>query len=323
MSLGCPMSLGYWAFSVSPVPMNRQCERAEHDAASVTPGTRATVGGVIDLHTHSTMSDGSDSPEELVDLAAKAGLRAFALTDHDRLDGIAAARARAAEAGIELVPGTEISCQHAGTMHMLVYFLEPGEGPLQDELLRLQVARDTRNERMVTRLQELGLPVTAEELEAESGGKGAGRPHVAAILVRKGFATSVQDAFDRYLAKGQPAYMEKERLGPMEAIALALQSGGLPVLAHPLSMGLSEAELESSVSELAEAGLAGLEAIYGRYSPEDRAGLAVLAARAGLAITGGSDHHGTYKPDLSVGTGRGDLHVPDSALSALRERLPS
>lgn len=280
------------------------------------------MGGVIDLHTHSTMSDGSDTPEELVDLALKAGLSAMALTDHDRQDGIAAARARAEGTGLELVPGTEISCQHKGTMHLLVYFLEPGEGPLQDELLRLQAARGSRNERLVARLQELGLPVTGQELEEEAGGKGAGRPHLAAILVRKGFASSVQDAFDRYLAKGQPAYLEKERLAPVDAISLALDSGAVPVLAHPLSLGLSAAQLESTVTELAEDGLAGLEAIYGRYTLEERAGLAVMAARAGLAITGGSDHHGTYKPDLTVGKGRGDLHVPDSALAILRERLP-
>ncbi len=142
---------------------------------------------MIDLHTHSTVSDGSDAPEDLVDLALEAGLSAFALTDHDRQDGIVPARKKAAEAGIELVAGTEISCQHPATMHMLVYFLEPGEGPLQNELLRLQVARDNRNDLLITRLAELGLPVTAEELEAEAGGSGAGRPHVAAILVRKGW----------------------------------------------------------------------------------------------------------------------------------------
>jgi 3',5'-nucleoside bisphosphate phosphatase len=278
---------------------------------------------VIDLHTHSTVSDGSDTPEELVDLAAKAGLSAFALTDHDRQDGVGPARKKAAEVGIELVPGTEISCEHPATMHMLVYFLEPGEGPLQDELERLQVARDSRNERLLARLAELGLPVTAEELETEAGGSGAGRPHVAAILVRKGAATSVQDAFDRWLAKGRPAYVDKERLSPLTAITLALQSGALPVLAHPLSMDLAPHQLEGAVGELAEAGLVGLEAIYGRYSQDERASLAVTAARAGLAITGGSDHHGTYKPDLSVGTGRGDLHVPDSALGALKERLPA
>jgi len=278
---------------------------------------------MIDLHVHSTVSDGSDTPEEVVDLAAKAGLSALALTDHDRQDGIAQARERAAQAGLELVPGTEISCQHAGTMHMLVYFLEPGEGPLQDELVRLQAARDTRNQRLVARLAELGLPVSREELEAEAGGGGAGRPHMAAVLVRKGLATSVQDAFDRYLAKGRPAYLEKERLVPTVAIELSLQSGALPVLAHPLSLSLAPGEMESTVRELAGAGLAGLEAIYGRYSREERADLAVMAAHAGLAITGGSDHHGSYKPDLSVGVGRGDLHVPDGVLTALRDRLPT
>jgi len=287
------------------------------------PGVGVTVGAMIDLHAHSTVSDGSDTPEQLVELAAKAGLTALALTDHDRQDGVRPARAKAAEAGIELVPGVEISCRHTGTMHMLVYFLEPGEGPLQDELVRLQAARDTRNERLVERLGELGLPVSMDELDAESGGSGAGRPHVAAILVRKGLASSVQDAFDRYLAKGAPAYMEKERLEPLKAISLALQSGALPVLAHPFSLELSPSETAMAVGDLASAGLAGLEAIYGRYTREQRADLAVMAAQAGLAITGGSDHHGTYKPDLNVGTGRGDLHVPDGALAALRDRLPA
>lgn len=276
---------------------------------------------MVDLHTHSNVSDGSDSPEEVVELAAKAELSALALTDHDRQDGIEPARRRASELGIELVPGVEISCEHSGTMHMLVYFLGPGEGPLQDELSRLQRARETRNERLIARLCELGMPVTLEELLAEAGPTGAGRPHIAAILVRKGYASSVQDAFDKYLGKGGPAYLDKERLEALPAISLALASGALPVLAHPLSLNLSPSALESAVGELAEAGLAGLEAIYGRYSQDERAGLAVMAARAKLAITGGSDHHGRYKPDLTVGTGRGDLHVPDGALAALRERL--
>lgn len=278
---------------------------------------------MVDLHVHSNVSDGSDPPEQLVELAVAAGLSAFALTDHDRQDGVAVAAKKAAEAGIELVPGVEISCEHKGTMHLLVYFLEPGEGPLQDELGRLQRARDTRNERLISRLEELGLPVTMEELQEEAGGTGAGRPHVAAILVRKGYATSVQDAFDKFLAKGQPAYMEKERLAPGHAISLALQSGALPVLAHPLSLGLSPEETALTVAELAGAGLVGLEAIYGRYDSGQRADLAVLAARSGLTVTGGSDYHGTYKPDLSVGKGRGDLHVPDGALAALRAKLPA
>ncbi len=237
---------------------------------------------MVDLHVHSNVSDGSDSPSEIVRLAAEAGLSAVALTDHDRQDGIEEAARAAAGAGIELVPGIELSCEHAGTMHMLVYFLEPGEGPLQDELARLQASRSNRNERLVTKLAELGMPVTTEELEQESGGKGAGRPHVAAILVRKGYATSVQDAFDKYLAKGRPAYLEKERLEPLHAIDLAMESGGVPVLAHPLSLKLSPAALGPALEELADAGLGGVECLYGRYSREERAELAVLAARAGL-----------------------------------------
>ena len=296
-------------------PPQRAGRRCRHRSAG------GYGSGVVDLHVHSNVSDGSDSPERLVEIAAQTGLSALALTDHDRQDGVARAAKKAAEVGLELVPGVEISCEHQGTMHLLVYFLEPGQGPLQDELVRLQRSREARNERLVARLAELGLPVSMDELLAESGGTGAGRPHVAAILVRKGYASSVQDAFDRYLAKGAPAYIDKERLEPAAAISLARQSRALPVLAHPLSLGLAPAETERLVGELAEAGLAGLEAIYGRYDQAERASLAVMAAHAGLAVTGGSDYHGTYKPDLSLGTGRGDLHVPDGALAALRDRL--
>lgn len=276
---------------------------------------------MIDLHTHSTVSDGSETPERVVELAAGAGLSAVALTDHDRLDGVVPARRRAGELGVELVPGCELSCEHGGTMHVLVYFLEPGDGPLQDELVHLQEARDNRNERMVARLAELGLPVTYDEMVTEAGGMGMGRPHVAGILVRKGVVGSVQEAFDTWLAKGRPAYMPKDRLDPPTALRLALASGGVPVLAHPRSIGLEGAELARTIRELADLGLAGLEAIYGRYSEEERAGVADLARSAGLVITGGSDYHGTYKPDLEVGTGRGDLAVPDDALNALRQRL--
>ena len=278
---------------------------------------------MIDLHTHSSVSDGSDPPERIPELAAAAGCSAVALTDHDRLDGLGAAGARASELGVELVPGCEISCANApGTMHVLVYFLEAGEGPLQDELAGLQQGRHDRNRALVERLQDLGLAVTHEEMEEESGGMGAGRPHAAAILVRKGAVGSVQEAFDRWLAKGRPGYVERPRLEPAPAIALARASGAVAVLAHPLSLELAPADLEARVAELAELGLSGLEALYGRYAPEDRRALAALAERHGLAVTGGSDHHGTYKPDLQVGVGRGDLDVPDGLLEALLDRRP-
>ena len=278
---------------------------------------------MIDLHTHSTVSDGSDDPATIPVLADRVGCTAVALTDHDRQDGIAPARARAAELGIELVAGVEISCEHPATMHILVYFLEPGEGPLQDELIRLQVARDTRNRRMAELMAGLGLPVTYDEIMEEAGGVGAGRPHIANVLVRKGVVSSIQEAFDTWLAKGRPAYLDKERLAPAAAIRLAVASGSVAVLAHPFSLGLEAPGTESTVAELAAHGLGGVEAIYGRYSPEERSAVAAIAGRQRLVVTGGSDHHGTYKPDLRVGVGRGDLDVPDSVLDDLRSRIPA
>jgi len=276
---------------------------------------------VIDLHTHSTVSDGSDPPAQIVALAAAADCRAVALTDHDRLDGVPEARAEAARRGLELVAGCELSCVWGpGTFHLLVYFLEPGLGPLQEHLTTLQGQRDERNHRLVARLQELGLPITFEEVEAEAGGAGIGRPHVAAVLVRKGVVASVAEAFDRWLAKGKPGYVRKATLEPGEAIDLALASGAVPVLAHPHSLGLEPGGLGPTLRELSERGLAGVECHYGAYQPEERAGLTALAGRLGLVATGGSDYHGRYKPDLSVGTGRGDLEVPDAVIDSLRER---
>jgi 3',5'-nucleoside bisphosphate phosphatase len=278
---------------------------------------------VIDLHTHSTVSDGSDPPERIPELAAAAGCTAVALTDHDRTDGLEAATARAVSLGVELVRGVEISCEHTGTMHLLVYFLPAGSGPLQDELARLQGARDSRNRQMADLMARLGLPVTYEEIQAEAGGMGAGRPHIAALLVRKGVVGSIQEAFDVWLAKGRPAYLDKERLAPAVAVGLALASGGVPVLAHPLSLGLAPAATASVVEELVGYGLAGVESFYGRYSVDERAAMAALAEHHRLVATGGSDHHGRYKPDLQVGVGRGDLDVPDSVLDELRDRIPA
>lgn len=277
---------------------------------------------MIDLHTHSVLSDGSDPPERIPELAAAAGCRAVALTDHDRLDGLAAAAARAGELGVELVPGCEISCDAGlpGSMHVLVWFVADGEGPLQDELAGLLRAREERNVLLAERLAALGLPVTLAEMEEEAGEGSVGRPHVAAILVRKGVVGSMQEAFDVWLGQGRPAYVEKRRLAPAEAIGLARASGGVAALAHPLSLGLDPPALDGVVAELAELGLAGLESVYGRYAPDERGALVAMAERHGLVATGGSDYHGTYKPDLAVGVGQGDLMVDDAVLDALRGR---
>jgi len=278
---------------------------------------------MIDLHTHSSCSDGSEPPARIVELAAEAGCSAVALTDHDGLAGIETARRRAEEMGVEFVAGCEVSCRFSpGALHVLCYFVEPGDGPLQQQLQQLREDRDTRNGRLIARLNELGIPITEELLRDEAGEATLGRPHFAAVLVRLGAVASYQDAFDTLLAKGGPAYFPKAFIDAPTTIAAARGSGALAVLAHPLSLGLEPAELERQVAELAEAGLAGMECWYGRYSPEERQGLVDIAHRYGLVATGGSDFHGTYKPDLSVGTGKGDLNVPESALAELTARRP-
>ena len=281
---------------------------------------------MIDLHTHSTVSDGSDPPERIPELAAEAGCRAVALTDHDSMAGLAVARARADELGVRLVPGCEISCRpmgSGGSPHVLVYFAGEDDGPLAEELVRLRGDRRQRNLAMADRLADLGLPVTYDQAVAEAGTEeGMGRPHFATALVRAGAADSVQDAFDRYLAAGRPGYVTKGRLEPAEVAALAAASGGVAVLAHPYSLGLEGDDLAALVAALTEAGFVGIEAIYGRYSPRQRTELGNLARRFDLVATGGSDHHGTVKPDLTVGTGTGDLKVPDRVLVDLEARRP-
>ena len=279
---------------------------------------------MIDLHSHSTCSDGSDPPARVVELAVAAGCSAIALTDHDGLEGIGDARAAAAVGEITFVPGCEVSCKFSpGTMHVLCYYVEPGEGPLQSQLERLRDDRVNRNLRLVERLNEIGIPITIEDVESEAGGGTIGRPHFASALVKTGVVGSYQEAFDNLLRKGGPAYVPKAFISIETTIEAAKGSAALTVLAHPFSLGLGPADLERTIGELAEAGLTGMECWYGRYSDEDRAGLLALARQFGLVATGGSDYHGSFKPDLSIGTGTGDLDVPDSALEELASRRVS
>lgn len=274
----------------------------------------------VDLHTHSSCSDGSDSPEELIANAAAAGATTIALTDHDNLNGIDRARAAAGAHGIELIPGTELSVRwERGAMHLLVYFLEPATGPLQDRLAQLQDGRADRNLRVVRALQDLGIDITYDEVEREAQGQGIGRPHIAAVLMAKGVVPDIAAAFDAYLAKGRPAYQERYRLDFVEAVELARASEAVPVIAHPHTIGVSADDYGAALRYGASIGVMGIEAHYSEYSPDTRAALAALADDLGVVATGGSDYHGTYKPDIDLVVGRGDLAVPEAVVDRLAE----
>jgi 3',5'-nucleoside bisphosphate phosphatase len=272
----------------------------------------------VDLHLHSFISDGSESPKRIVELAVAAGLSAIALTDHDILDGIPEARGSANTHGLLFIPGTELSVDWNGAaMHLLVYFLEPQSGPLQDRLVAVREGRATRNLRIITALQSHGIDITFDEVAAVAGDGSMGRPHFAKVLIDKGVVTSMPEAFDNWLATGRPGYVSRERLEAFEAVELARQSGAVPVIAHPHTLGLGADEYADAFVDLADAGLGGIEAYYTEYSQDLREHLAGICNRLGIAATGGSDFHGTYKPDIRVGTGLGDLSVPETAIQQL------
>lgn len=274
----------------------------------------------VDLHTHSRFSDGSDSPTELMSLAAESGLSAIALTDHDTVQGLDEAEQAAARFGIELIPGIELSLEYpVGTMHLLVLWVDQ-DGALGLRLSSLRDGRNTRNERILAALTRHGMDLTIEEVAAEAGDGSVGRPHIAAVMVRRGYVPDIRTAFDLWLGSGKPGYVDRPRLQPEEALAMARSEGGVPILAHPHTLGLTTSHAMSELLErLHDAGLVGLEAHYGAYRRHERDGYAHLARRFGLVPSGGSDYHGTYKAGLSLGMGYGDLHVGRHVLDELTE----
>ena len=274
----------------------------------------------VDLHTHSTASDGSVDPEDLVSLAVRKGLKALALTDHDSQKGLPAAAKAASRQGLELIPGTELSLEYdKGGMHLVVLWLDPGNGPLQDRLSGLRKGRNERNLTIVERLSDLRMAMTIEDVHEEAGEGSVGRPHIAAVMVAKGYVPDIKTAFDEWLANDKPAYVGRPRLDPEQAIGLARESGAVPILAHPHTLGINRAaEMAELLDRLVGYGLVGLEAIYPSYYRHEREGYSDLARRFGLLPSGGSDYHGTYKPGLDLGTGYGDLSVPNSVLDELR-----
>lgn len=274
----------------------------------------------IDLHLHTTLSDGTLPPEAVVALAAEEGLSAISLTDHDTIRSLDAGRRAADRLGIEYLAGTEISLVVRDcSVHLLVYLFDESS-PMTQALERLERSRANRLPRLLARLESLDLPLTEAEARAEAGGELVGRLHIAHAMLRKGYVRSIGEAFERWLSRGRPAHVERDRLAAHEAIELAHASGGVTSVAHP---GLIGADLEQSIAvveDLLALGLDGIEVWHPSHAPEVERRLLDLARATDRVATGGSDFHGDKKPGLRVGRGRGGMAVAHEVVSALRAR---
>lgn len=288
--------------------------------APTDPGPTLGTGEPVDLHAHTTTSDGTLTPRELVARAQKAGLRALAVTDHDHVGGIAPAREAADGTDLEVVAGIEFSVDHGPrSFHLLGYAFDPGDGDLAEAVREVQDYRARRNPRMIRKLQDEGVDVTLEEVEAYAAGDLVGRPHMARALVDRGVVDSVQEAFDAYLGEGARAYLPKKRLPSTEAVDLLHGAGGVAVMAHPVTVG--EADAVEEVLDDLGGELDGLEVVHSKHGPPERARFARMADERDLVPTGGSDFHGENKPDVDLATGRGgNVDVRHSTLQALRDR---
>ena len=276
---------------------------------------------MIDLHTHSTFSDGSLTPEALADAACYAGLSGIALTDHDTTGGVPRFMVACAEKGIVGVPGVEISVDvPSGTLHMLGYFLDTHSPVLQEALGHIRDGRAERNVAIVAALVELGMPLTFKEAADHAKEDVVGRPHIARAMVERGYVKSTSAAFDRYLGRGKPAYVDRFRLSAPDSLRVIREAGGLPVLSHPFTTELGRGGLRRLVGELAEDGLEGIEVFYSEHGPEQVAQYKALAEEFDLALTGGSDFHGDLNPAIRLGRGFGGLNVPDEVLDELQRR---
>lgn len=265
----------------------------------------------IDMHIHTTASDGTRTPLECVSLAAMAGLKAIAITDHDTMAGIKEAGEAGELLGVSIIPGIEISSDYLGKdVHVLGYFLREDAPELQEYQNWVQEKRQARNEKIVEKLQNKGFEISMALLEEKNPGSVLGRPHVARYLMELGVVKTVEEAFRRYLSKGRSCYVERERIPFREAAALIKKCGGVAVLAHPLQYGFDKAGLDKLVKTAQEAGFSGMEIYYTGYTQKDVEKLFDLAEKYTLLPTGGSDFHGDNKPGVSIGTGDGKLVVP-------------
>ena len=280
----------------------------------------------VDLHVHSSKSDGSLSPSELVDLAVKTGLKAIALTDHDTTDGIdealaAAEKYRKNGTDITVIPGVELSTAYRGeSIHIVGLMIDRNVPAFQNHIRHFIDQREERNRKMCGKLREHGIDIDYETLVEENPDCVITRPHYAKYMLKHGYVSSVKEAFERYIGDHAPCYVKREKILPKEGVKLVLAAGGIPVLAHPLLYGFGKEELGKLVRSLKEEGLVALEAIYSSYSPADQSRMTKLAEDNGLLVSGGSDFHGeTVKPGLKMGSGYGNLYVPCEVFQTLKD----
>ena len=266
----------------------------------------------IDLHTHSNASDGELTPAELVRLALERGLTTIALTDHDSVSNIDATMDAARGKPLQIVPGVELSADvPKGEVHVLGYFIDWRAAHFLSMLDKFREGRYGRAEKMTRKLAALGAPISFERVKEIAGDAAIGRPHVAQALLEAGHVATVTEAFDKYIGRMGPAYVERFRLTPEDAVGLILSAGGVPVLAHPR-------EVTDWIFPLVKAGLLGLEVYYGMYDDATRAELARLAKQYGLIATGGSDFHGLNK--MGHMSGLGETYVPPEVVERLRKK---
>ncbi len=273
---------------------------------------------MIDLHTHSTFSDGTFSPAELVDAGIEAGLTAIALTDHDTTNGVGLFLEACAAHEFEGIPGVEISAEfQPGSMHMLGYFMDTENDAFEEMLLRIRGGRSDRNSSILTKLQKQGIDISWADVTAEAGDDVVGRPHFARALLKKGRVRSVKQAFDTYLAKGQPAYADRYRPSPADGVRAITEAGGVAVLGHPATLRVPAKDVRGLVGELVDAGLRGMEIYCTEHNAMHVREYLSIANEFDLLTTGGTDFHGAVNPDIAIGRGFGSLNVPDRILDEL------
>lgn len=273
----------------------------------------------IDLHLHTRYSDGSLTPAEVVDLAHQAEVTAVAITDHDIVDGIPHAMEAAETLGIEVIPGVELSSRfNEQELHVLGYFFNWQDPTFRDHLARQRRSRQIRNPQTIERLKALGLELSEDEVKAKAGSDSIGRPHIAQVLIDKGYVRDTRDAFERYLKQGAPAYVPRTLADTRDVITWIRNAGGVPVLAHPTWTRCQGESLYRLCACLKEAGLLGLEVFYSSHNRRQTSQYLELAKQLDLLITGGSDFHGAANPAIQVGRGKGNLKVPDALLDPLR-----